>query len=1537
VIRSAISRWRVGLIDTAAANRLLTWRPDHVMIDVARPAADDVLTRLRTSGSFAFRSLTPWAGAPATVPPPAPYLLDTQMEPDDLEAALRVLMRRSNQEAVERGVPVLYLSFGTLTWADRDGARYASPLMLVPVRLVATEPEQPPMLEPTDDDPVINPALSLELARDRITLPRPADLAHVALSELLDRVRAAIAGQDGWLVSETAVLSCFPPMKEAMYQDLLDHEDLAAAHPAVRALASGGRAGDGPPPGEVRGQLAGVSAAGEHPPVILAADSAQRACVMAALAGRSFTLDGPPGTGKSQTIANMIGALLHAGKTVLVVSEKAAALDMVAQRLTGAGLGGYLLELHSDKATRKAVAASLASALDPVAAMPAAVPPGNTTVPSGDTAATDTAPAPGDAVVLSQDAGAAGRQRAELREYAHAVNRVRDPLGYSLHDVLVMIASLRTVPASPATGPAPARMTPEVLGEIRRTAAALAAVWRPAVQGRSFPWRGVTEQGSMDGRLYEAASALETLARVARVNQVLADATGLTRPSDAHALAQLLDHLLTWPEGIPDEWLMVDTLDVAEAAVTQVTSALTAIAARDTQASRAAGVPWSAIPQRTALPADGGAELAALKPACVDVGSLGGGQIIRLAREFSATAEALERWLGTISGLAATLGLQRPITFSNANDLLAIAGLTGEPDRPERAWLSVAGQRAASNAAQALYDAHRALAGAESAARSYFTPDALGQDVTGLAARFANDYQGLGKLSAAYRADKRIVAAITREGTAEDTAQGQLGLAAAWKTAADALAAAESRHAALLGPHYAGRATDFTRLDRALSNAAAAVRCARGHDLSRAADYISRDAAPRGALIGTVTEARQYLSAWQAALAPPPAIAPRPELQEGTVWEAIVWLRAHLAPLHAASEFTRALDEAAGRPLTFGQARQLVALREAAEDARAQLAARDAIFRDVCGQLYAGAASDITALRDALEWARRLRTMITGGPGPLTPADLDAVESAVPADRLAKAADAWQEACAALLAAFSPQRRPELAAELDDYSAGYQLVEAMFNDPGGRDVWHAYQAARASLAGHGMDAAIDFCIAERIEPARVPQVIERALLQEWADYQLRGDQALAPLRAAGHDALVGRYQQLDRAVMAEAAEDVVRACHRRRPRDDTSEAAVIRMEAAKKTGHLPVRELLDRARHLTQAVKPCVLTTPLAISQYLPAGLTFDVVVFDEASRISPADAINGIYRANSVILAGDQRQLPPAGDCGSIASGDGEQWPAEFEGTSDLESVLDIAKRSGVFADLTLRWHYRSQHKALIAFPNAAFYDDCLRPVPGGRPEASGGPEAGVELFYAEGTYRGPTARGNPGEAARVAERVIHHYTTRPDLSLGVVTFSETQAEAIETALGKARKLHPGLDRFFGADRLHGFFVKSAAAAQGDERDVLILSVGYGPDEKGQVTKDFGALRGPAGWRLLNVAVTRARYRTEIVSSIRADDIPESVTGDGVQCLRHYLNYAAEAGLATTGPGEAPAHAGARTGKKGAGTTGLLRHVMRADSGGGG
>ena len=834
-----------------------------------------------------------------------------------------------------------------------------------------------------------------------------------------------------------------------------------------------------------------------------------------------------------------------------------------------------------------------------------------------------------------------------------------------------------------------------------------------------------------------------------------------------------------------------------------------------------------------------------------------------------------------MSGLASMLGLRAPVTFSDAADLLAIAELAGEPDRPERGWLSVPGYQAASEAGRALYDAHRALARAAADASACFTPEVLQHDAQELARRFSGEHQGLGKLSAEYRADKRAVGAFTRDDIARETAYQQLPLAAAWQSSAQALAAAEASFAPLLGRYYARAATDFDRLGRALTHAADAVHRAHGQDLRKAASHIGSDALPNPAITAIAAQARQALSAWQATLAPRPTTAGRPELLNGTIAQAVGWLRAHLAPLHAAGAFTHRVSEVAGRPLTFGQARHLVALREAADAAHERLAAQNAAFHDVCGDLYAGTETDVTALRAALDWARRLRTMITGGTGPLTPAHLKAAESAVPTPRLPAADEAWRQARDALMAAFGPDRRADLVTELDDYDDTADLLTVMFDDTGGRDEWHTYQAARASLAAHGLDVAVDFCVAEHVDPAQVPQVIERALLQEWAEHHIRTDPALAAVRSADRDALVREYQELDRALMDAATGDIIRACNARRPRGDAGESAIIHREAEKKTGHMPVRVLIERARHVCQAIKPCFLMSPLAVSQYLPADLHFDVVIVDEASQVSPAGAIGCIYRGSALILAGDRRQLPPASFSGGAEGNGGDEWPDEPGDTADPESVLDLAQGSGAYRSLALRWHYRSRHEALIAFSNAAFYEGRLVTFPS---RNSDGPNVGVELFWDEGTYRRGTSRDNPDEATRVAERVIHHYDTRPGLSLGVVAFSEAQAAAIEAAVSRARQRRPDLDRLFTDDRLRGFFVKNLETVQGDERDVVILSIGYGPDENRQLTMNFGPLSrlgGGAGSTSRSPAPVTAP-RSSAASAPVTSPSPSPATGCG-------------------------------------------------------
>ena len=233
-----------------------------------------------------------------------------------------------------------------------------------------------------------------------------------------------------------------------------------------------------------------------------------------------------------------------------------------------------------------------------------------------------------------------------------------------------------------------------------------------------------------------------------------------------------------------------------------------------------------------------------------------------------------------------------------------------------------------------------------------------------------------------------------------------------------------------------------------------------------------------------------------------------------------------------------------------------------------------------------------------------------------------------------------------------------------------------------------------------------------------------------------------------------------------------------------------------------------------------------------------------------------------------------------------------------DFESILDLVKGSGSFRSLTLRWHYRSRHESLIAFSNATFYDGRLVTFPSSQIDS---PDVGIELYRVDGVYRRGTSRDNPIEAEKVAERVIHHFSTRPELTLGIVTFSESQAYLIEQAVETARESHPHLDRYFTDDRLDGFFVKSLESVQGDERDVMIFSIGYGPDEFGKMQMNFGPVNKAGGWRRLNVAITRARFRNEIVSSVTAADISTGSVNDGVRHLRRYLDYA-ERGLPALG-----------------------------------
>jgi very-short-patch-repair endonuclease len=1414
-VRGVLESWRAGLLDLTATNPLIhadPWGPGVVAIE--SPSPRGVLEALQQGRECGFLGVEEQEEGPR---PRTASVFQTHMTDAEMDATLRALRRTDHRDQLEYGISALYLALGTLHWKD-DDQEYASPILLIPVDLVDSDPLDYPRLRARPDDPLVNPALAVRLKSHGVDLPAVEGLTGLDVTVFWARLDAAIGEHPEWRTDEAILLSRFTVHREVVYHDLVDNERQILAHPVVRALAT-----------EARSQIDAFKfepisarriddlAPPDDIPLVLDADAAQRSCVAAALAGRSFVMRGAPGTGKSQTVANMIAALIFAGKRVLLVSEKAASLDVVKDRLAHAGLDDYLLELHSDQTGRDHVATTLAAALDFIPLPP----------PS-----------------LSTD------ERQELREhrerlnaYAEAMNEVREPLGHRLHDVLGMCAQMTDVPAAPVPPVLPIPLTTQSLQKVRDAAERLGRAWRPAVQGDAFLWRDVADRNRLDARLHQAQTALEHLVEAAG-DDPLAAAFRARHLADAIALTTLVGHAARRPEEAADEWLTLDSLEpVARAAEGLLRHLKSLHQAEDAVRSRA-GVTWSALPTPGKLPIV--PSLVHLDPPPVELLPLTAAQARGLARRFADEADRLEQHQHSLDRVTARLGLPNVVAFSDIGRVASIVDLLSRADKPESGWFDAAGMAAAHTAARMLQRAVDVVKAAEAKAREHFNEGALAHPVDELADRFASVHKGLRKLRAPYRRDKKAAAEIARPDVKRKQAVANLAAAAAWKKALTELDETEREYGRILGRHWQRMDTDFEAIRNALGTAEEVMRVTPPEALPAVIERVSAPT-PNSAIIRIVTEAHKEFDRWTAALRPPPEPAPRPQLAAGPIHDAVTWLRAHVEPLTATAELVQAYSVAAGRDFTLAESAAIGLLRESAADAAAALAANAGEYAKVLGNAYRGTQTDVEALATAMAWTSEARRIRVGVDTALTAEQVEALGRSRPTDTLPSRVAEWQAARDWILRAFAPRRHAQLTTALDDYEHARQLIQALLEDGKGQQEWFDYQAARSVLAEHGLDGAVDFCAREDLPVEQILPVLGRALFRSWADTVIREDDRLPPLDAVARDRLVEEFRVWDTRLQRAASADVMNAVDEMQPSGTAAaEAALLRASAAQQGRKPPVSELIGRTRHATLAVKPCFLTVPADVSRLVPADLTFDVVIIDEASRVPVPDAVTCIYRGASFVVVGDDRQLTAL--------------PTPGEG----RSVLELAISCAAFPVLDLTTHYRSRHESLIAFANHTFYQGMLSTFP---PAGPAGPDTGVQLFPAI------AENGDAGIADLVAGRVAHHFVTRPELSLGVIACTTELAMRIEAAV--ADMVVPPDD-----DRLRGFFVKDLDTVQGDERDVILLAIG----------EDLGGLAGPDGWRRLNVATTRAARRVEVISTIRGRDLPDT---EELRPLAGYLDYA--------------------------------------------
>lgn len=439
--------------------------------------------------------------------------------------------------------------------------------------------------------------------------------------------------------------------------------------------------------------------------------------------------------------------------------------------------------------------------------------------------------------------------------------------------------------------------------------------------------------------------------------------------------------------------------------------------------------------------------------------------------------------------------------------------------------------------------------------------------------------------------------------------------------------------------------------------------------------------------------------------------------------------------------------------------------------------------------------------------------------------------------------------------------------------------------------WAEWNTAKIAADSLRLGALCECLEARKVMPEDAESQVLTAFCDWLAPRLIDADEHLVRFKAIEHEQLIEEFRALDKQVAETTSKYIAAQLAQTVPDINSPEHSehfgTLSTELQKKTRHKPVRQLFeDMGEHLLELC-PCMMMSPLSVAQFLPSDFNaFDLVVFDEASQITTWDAVGAIARGKNVIVVGDPKQMPPTNFFNTSLGDDSTD-------EEDMESILDQALAARL-PHLRLTGHYRSRHETLIAFSNSKYYDNTLITYPSSETK-----DSAVTLHRVNGIYAKGKGRNNPFEAKAVVAEVVRRLTDPKlnDQSLGVVTFNTDQQRTIEDLLDEARRNRPEIEPYFQAtDDYDPVFVKNLESVQGDERDVIIFSLSYGPTEPGgrTMSMNFGPLNKSGGERRFNVAITRATTEVVLFSSFDSHMIDLSRTSaTAVEHLKHYLEFA--------------------------------------------
>lgn len=1433
--------------------------------------------------------------------------IQTLLFPDEMERALSGVYDQARSALQETGVNTLYLALGFLEWyeAPASGRPMFAPLLLHSVdlerKIVGGKYRY--SVGSLDGDTQINITLSERLHKD----------FHRRLPELdeeetpeayLKKVEKTIRDMPRWRVRRFAVVGHFAFARLVMFNDLADANWPGGvgviANPVIAKIFAGdGPGGDSDGDGFYAEEydVDDPAVAAKVPLLITDADSSQFSAIIDVMEGKNLAVKGPPGTGKSQTITNVIAAALAAGKSVLFVAEKMAALNVVKDRLEKAGLGHFCFELHSTKTRKKDVLGALDKRLSIQGRLRR----------------------DGDLDVALRDLT---RTRTQLSNYVSTINRRFGATGRSLHDILW--AEQRTRLGNEGLPNAlddlslagVKEMTLHDVDDLRARLEVLAATYADieALGGvERHPWRGVANAG-LDfferERLVNLAMGLR--ASVTGLLEALDDVSVEVggafsdRVGEAIGLAEALSRLPAPAPGIDAELYAAladgssrealerfvarqgDWLD-ASRRLAEAASDPDAVAAREDELRQLADLVRGIGANGTTLG---------------DLGSFAE----RTEREAARVGQAME--LGR--RLAAALGVESEMTPRALRALLD-GGRHAKALPPHLRSMRHAHlhEEAAKAVLDAAYERARRLISkmVPLTERLSFGLDVEPREWRALAEtlRGAGAVSALlsGRVRAAkrkYRGLMRTPARMSRQAMAAD-----LDALAECAEIAKGLAS-DAALQSVCGPHFRGHETPFEALIAVNAFALAVKTTFSGSD--------SLQASLRAVLLEGPSERLEDA----ARLAEHPDVGLTVEVWEECEHRRVAQLGQHRATLtHRAAKAAEAGRRADALGLKPGLASARVedvssAAREL-KTAESEIE-RDDVARKLLGPTWRGPRTDRARVVDALAAARatdeanlplELRRHLFHAERDRRIERLKDLASAL-VEALRKTAELWEEAkklghldeTRFLGSSLRESSGAEVAARLDEALAQPEQLSA----------WTGYLAARQDCADAGLQGILIAFEGRPLLARHLTAAVERVFWRSLAREALAEHPTVGRFRGVQIEKARERFRKLDEQIIelqrktlaAELCRRPIQAGYRGDSRKQDTGRVLIEREIEKQRRHIPIRDLLDRAGIAVRQMKPCFMMSPLSVAQFLrPGRLQFDLVVIDEASQMRPEDALGAVARGGQVVVVGDPMQLPPTSFFDRVDRVVDDE--VDEEELIDNESILDLALTEFRPAR-ALRWHYRSRHESLVAFSNRHFYEDSLIvfPSPLDPERHQRDPKLGVYHHFVGGTYKGHV---NIVESLKVAEAAVAFMAAEPDKSLGIVTLNQAQRDILMEEMDRLVPREPAAARYVERweDTLEPFFIKNLENVQGDERDVIFISTVYGPDAAtGVVMNRFGPINGIYGHRRLNVLFTRAKDRVEVFTSMRPSDIKAGEGSQpGVHALKAYLEYA-ETGRLETG-----------------------------------